>query len=159
MGQGLVPGPAITVTPRQIVRETNMLNWWARKLGSTTGNLGSSWGDKRSAPTARELVEQQLEERRGRDIRHVNRTVTLVLGFSGAVLLLAGWGTGALGPVLLWGIASIAAGGAVGFLFGIPRAGGPTSPAGTPAGKAPSATPGAAGVSAAPSTTAGGGAP
>lgn len=112
-----------------------MLNW----LGSTTGNLGGSWSGKRSAPTARELVEQQLEERRLRDIRNVNRAVTAVLGVSGAVLLVAGWGTHAIGPVLLWAIASIAAGGAVGFLFGIPRAGGSASRAGSPGGRAQSA--------------------
>lgn len=134
-----------------------MFNWIARQLGSKTANLGSSWGDKRSAPTARELVEQQLEERRLRDIRNVNRTVALVLGFSGVVLFLTGWGTGALGPVFLWGIASIAAGGAIGFLFGIPRAGGAATPAANPAGKAPSAAPDTAGVPAMPNAAAAGG--
>lgn len=135
-----------------------MLNW----LGSTTGNLGGSWGGKRSAPTAHELVEQQLEERRLRDIRNVNRAVTAVLGVSGAVLLLAGWGTHAIGPVLLWAIASIAAGGAVGFLFGIPRAGGSAARAGDTGGKAQGLAPSAdaaAGAPGAAGTVVAGGAP
>lgn len=133
-----------------------MLNW----LGSTTGNLGGSWSGKRSAPTARELIEQQLEDRRLRDIRNVNRAVTSVLGVSGAVLLLAGWGTHAIGPVLLWAIASIAAGGAVGFLFGIPRAGGAVNQGGKTHSVAPSADADAAtGSSTVPSAAATGGAP
>ena len=44
------------------------------------------------------------------------------------VLLLIGLRTSAVGPVLLWALASVAAGGAVGFLFGIPRAAGALRP-------------------------------
>ena len=64
---------------------------------------------------------QQGDSQRERDIRHVNRAVSWVLGFSALVLLLVGWRTGAVGPVFLWALACLAGGGAVGFLFGIPR--------------------------------------
>lgn len=64
---------------------------------------------------------QQGDSQRERDIRHVNRAVSWVLGFSALVLLLVGWRAGAVGPVFLWALACLAGGGAVGFLFGIPR--------------------------------------
>jgi hypothetical protein len=57
------------------------------------------------------------------DIRRVNLAMLFALGLSGLVLLVTGWKANAIGPILLWGIASVAAGAAVGFLFGIPRVG------------------------------------
>lgn len=57
------------------------------------------------------------------DIRRVNLAMLSALGMSGLVLLMAGWKANAIGPIMLWGIASVAAGAAVGFLFGIPRVG------------------------------------
>jgi hypothetical protein len=69
------------------------------------------------------------------DLRQVNRLVVPVV--MGAVLaaLWVGWKADAVGPVLLWVFASVVAGGAAGFLFGIPKSGmvgkgeGATSPA------------------------------
>lgn len=55
------------------------------------------------------------------DIRRVNLAMLCALGVSGLVLLVTGWKANAIGPILLWGIASVAAGAAAGFLFGIPR--------------------------------------
>jgi hypothetical protein len=57
----------------------------------------------------------------GRDIRRVNLALLSALGISGLVALLAGLGTHAIGPILLWSVASVASGAATGFLFGIPR--------------------------------------
>lgn len=57
------------------------------------------------------------------DIRRVNLAMLCALGVSGLVLLVTGWKANAIGPILLWGIASVAAGAAAGFLFGIPRVG------------------------------------
>lgn len=61
------------------------------------------------------------------DIRRVNLAMFAALGASALVLLLTGWKAGSVGPTFLWGIASIAAGAAAGFLFGIPRVGRPNS--------------------------------
>lgn len=55
------------------------------------------------------------------DIRRVNLAMLGALGVSVLVLLATGWKANAIGPIMLWGIASVAAGAAVGFLFGIPR--------------------------------------
>jgi hypothetical protein len=79
------------------------------------------------------------------DIRRVNLAMLSALGMSGLVLLMAGWKANAIGPIMLWGIASVAAGAAVGFLFGIPRVGrlgsaAKPAPASPPATTAPTAT-------------------
>lgn len=95
------------------------------------------------------------------DLRQINRVVVPVV--MGAVLaaLWVGWKADAVGPVLLWVFASVVAGGAAGFLFGIPKSGmagraegatGPTSPS-------PAAAVSGAGAAGAPTpTTAGSGA-
>jgi hypothetical protein len=71
------------------------------------------------AAGAREQSGKAAED--SRDIRRVNLALLSALGISGVVALLAGLGTHAIGPILLWSIASVASGAATGFLFGIPR--------------------------------------
>ncbi|MEZ5640252.1 MAG: hypothetical protein R3E92_24260 [Burkholderiaceae bacterium] len=57
------------------------------------------------------------------DLRQINRFVApMVLGALAAAVWV-GWRADAVGPVLLWVFASVSAGGAAGFLFGIPRSG------------------------------------
>lgn len=56
-----------------------------------------------------------------KDLRRVNQALIPALAVTAFVLLITGARTGALGPTFLWGISSLAAGAAIGFLFGIPR--------------------------------------
>jgi hypothetical protein len=56
-----------------------------------------------------------------KDLRRVNQALVPALAVTGLVLLITGARTGAVGPTFLWGISSLAAGAAIGFLFGIPR--------------------------------------
>lgn len=57
-----------------------------------------------------------------RDLKRVNKALILTLLFSLGAAGWTGYRVDALSPVLNWCIASIAAGAAIGFLFGIPRA-------------------------------------
>lgn len=68
-------------------------------------------------------TQSRSEWRRAQDIQslHVACTLLLAPGFLG-LLLVAAW-YDAMGSMLLWGSACLLAGGAVGFLFGIPRSG------------------------------------
>ena len=95
-----------------------MLNWLSEGAGAAVPPAVAGTPADRAARQA----AQQREARRDRDIRHVNRAVFGVLAVSGGVLLITGVRHGAVGPVFLWALASLAAGAAVGFLFGIPRA-------------------------------------
>ncbi len=105
-----------------------MLNWMSGRWGADAPKAGGAPPAATDAAAAQ--ASRQREAQRGQDIRHVNRAVFGVLGFSAIVLLLIGLRTSAVGPVLLWALASVAAGGAVGFLFGIPRAAAALRPAG-----------------------------
>lgn len=66
-------------------------------------------------------VEIKKREEDEQDIRRVNLAMLSALGASAFVLLMIGWKVSAIGPIFLWGIASVAAGASIGFLFGIPR--------------------------------------
>lgn len=57
------------------------------------------------------------------DIRRVNRLFLPLFGIALGAAIWVGWAADAVGPVLLWVFASLAAGGTAGFLFGIPKAG------------------------------------
>lgn len=57
------------------------------------------------------------------DIRRVNRLFIPLFGTALGAAVWVGWMANAVGPVLLWVFASLAAGGTAGFLFGIPKAG------------------------------------
>lgn len=59
------------------------------------------------------------------DLKRVNRAFLATLGLSILIAGYAGWQEAALGPVLVWCMASLAAGAATGFLFGIPRGASP----------------------------------
>lgn len=109
-----------------------MLEWLTTGAGSLIGGLGGGNRRPSGTPGADDGAERAREERRLRDLRQVNRAVALVLGFSALVLLYTGWRAARIGPVFLWAIACLAAGGGVGFLFGIPRAGAPGAAATPP---------------------------
>lgn len=66
-------------------------------------------------------TEAEWSQGNDKDIRRVNLAIVPALAVTGLVLLITGWRTGAVGPTVLWGISSLAAGAAAGFLFGIPR--------------------------------------
>lgn len=57
------------------------------------------------------------------DIRRVNRLFIPLFGTALGAAIWVGWMANAVGPILLWVFASLAAGGTAGFLFGIPKAG------------------------------------
>jgi len=68
------------------------------------------------------------------------------MGLSAGVLFVVGWGANAVGPVFLWALACLAGGGAVGFLFGIPRAAVASAPSAAGASTEPAPVPGAGGA-------------
>ncbi|WP_457424161.1 hypothetical protein [Roseateles sp. P5_E7] len=70
------------------------------------------------------------------DLARVNRLVLPVVLVALAAAAWVGWRADSVGPVLLWVFASLAAGSAMGFLFGIPKSGLP-SRADPPSGGAP----------------------
>jgi hypothetical protein len=57
------------------------------------------------------------------DLRQINRFVAPVVIGALTAAAWVGWEANAVGPVLLWVFASVLAGGAAGFLFGIPKSG------------------------------------
>lgn len=67
------------------------------------------------------------------DIQKVNSALLPLLAGAFLAAIWVGWKSCATGPVLMWCFACLAVGGAVGFLFGIPRSGGQTSKSSTPA--------------------------
>lgn len=57
------------------------------------------------------------------DLGRINSVLIPFVGLALLAAICVGWKANAVGPVLLWVFASLAAGGTAGFLFGIPKAG------------------------------------
>lgn len=109
-------------------------------MGSVTDKIAASMGLSGRANEPITGSTKGAED--DQDIRRVNAAMLAALGFSALVVVVTGTRTGAVGPILLWSIASVAAGAAIGFLFGIPRVAGVEPAAKTPAAKSGSAATG-----------------
>ncbi|MEO6320429.1 MAG: hypothetical protein ABIR56_07155 [Polaromonas sp.] len=79
-------------------------------------------GSSRGLPAA-QPPEPSDEDINYKDIRRVNTALLPLLALGLVAALWVGWRACAVGPVLLWCVACLAAGATVGFLFGIPRSG------------------------------------
>ncbi len=111
------PGPTLaTSRPRHAVTEAHVKATHETEglLDKARAMLGMPRSGPRPAATGQDL----------RDIARVNAALLPLLGLAMLATVWIGLQAGAVGPIVLWAVASMSVGALAGFLFGIPRSGG-----------------------------------